>query len=848
MGGKHWSFHFIIVLSVCVLCFCCISSMAVLGLPSFPATAEAPTSWTIDRGQNLYVYAGESVSLNLILVQGISSQTDSLGSTNLGFGFFPSYGSHTVSWTLAVFVFSFLDDTLELEVPELAGDPVVLWSANRNHPVNEGATLHFKTDGGLVLKDTDGSVVWFTDTSGCSVARMSLIDPGNLLLLNDSESGVVWQSFDYPTDTWLNGQTLRMGQQLTSSVSRSNFSAGLFQLSLSSNALLALIDSNPPIPYIHMYCNMRKIFHISDVNWNIRIYCNSQYQVSLFMGTNNFSYLRLESDGHLKAYEYGYSDEHLITDVFQEVQNYKSGGTSFGNCAYPTVCGSYGICEEGSCSCPQGMDGKSSYFREFAPYQPQLGCVPLDPLSCPESNQLHTFLDLGNVSYFSFAPSALETTIDNCKTACLIQCSCKAALFHYKENTSFGNCSLTSELLSLQAIWPHLSGYNAIASIKVKKQGNSSLSSPLISIMLPSIFGVMAFIMLVIGGLYCLLKKAPSKNEVDGSSDIVVSTLRRFSFETLRVATQDFQTKLGQGGFGSVFEGTLVGGAKVAVKRLDSVGQGRKEFLAEVNTIGSIHHFCLVRLIGFCEERLSRLLVYEYMCNGSLDKWIFNQDRAQAISWNRRRRIIDGIAEGLRYLHEHCNPNVIHFDIKPQNILLDEDFNVRISDFGLAKMVDRNQSEVVTLVKGTPGYIAPELIIGKAISVKVDVYSFGVLVLEIVCGRRNLDSSPSDICLTSLVKIKADEDRLVDLIDECSRDVQLHKEEALKMLKIAIWCLQPHFIRPTMSMVVKVLHGPQDFEALTDLGQLSLVPEEFPLGDAVAVSTRPTESLLSGPR
>ncbi|GAB4852732.1 hypothetical protein Ancab_040555 [Ancistrocladus abbreviatus] len=803
MGGKHWSFHFIIVLSVCVLCFCCISSMAVLGLPSFPATAEAPTSWTIDRGQNLYVYAGENVSLNLILVHGISSQTDSLRSTNLGFGFFPSYGSHAVSWTLAVFLFSFRDDTHELGVAERAGDPVVLWSANRNHPVNEGATLHFKTDGGLVLKDTDGSVVWFTDTSGCSVARMSLIDQGNLLLLNDSESGVVWQSFDYPTDTWLNGQTLRMGQQLTSSVSRSNFSAGLFQLSLSSNALLALIDLNPPIPYIHMYWNTRKIFRISGVNWNIRIYCNSKYQLTLFIGAYNFSYLRLESDGHLKAYQYGYSEEQFITDVFQELQNYTSGGTSLG-CAYPTVCGSYGVCEEGSCSCPQGTDGKSSYFRQFDPYKPQLGCVPLDPLSCPESNELHTFVDLG---------------------------------------------------------------YNAIASIKVKKQGNSSLSSspssspfirsssssspsssPLISIMLPSIFGVMAFIMLVIGGLYCLLKKAATKNEVDGSSDIVVNTLRRFSFETLRVATQDFQTKLGQGGFGSVFEGTLEGGAKVAVKRLDSVGQGRKEFLAEVNTIGNIHHFCLVRLIGFCEERSSRLLVYEYMCNGSLDKWIFNQDRAQAITWNRRRRIIDGIAEGLRYLHEHCNPNVIHFDIKPQNILLDEDFNVKISDFGLAKMVDRNQSEVVTLVKGTPGYIAPELIIGKAISVKVDVYSFGVLVLEIVCGCRNLDSSQSDICLTSLVKIKADEDRLVDLIDECGRDVQLHKEEAIRMLKIAIWCLQPHFTRPTMSMVVKVLQGSQDFEALTDLGQLSLVLEEFPSGATIATSTHPTESFLSEPR
>ncbi|KMT14660.1 hypothetical protein BVRB_4g074280 [Beta vulgaris subsp. vulgaris] len=307
-----------------------------------------------------------------------------------------------------------------------------------------------------------------------------------------------------------------------------------------------------------------------------------------------------------------------------------------------------------------------------------------------------------------------------------------------------------------------------------------------------SIFATLIFLALVIGILVYLLMKRRgiSAKETDSSFGILVDTVSRFSFESLKLATEDFQTMLGRGGFGSVFEGTLIDGTKVAVKRLDSSGQGRKEFLAEVNTIGNFHHFNLVRLIGFCDDGLNRLLVYEYMCNGSLDKWIFNQDITQTLTWHLRRRIIDGVASGLEYLHEHCNQNVIHFDIKPQNILLDKDFNIKIADFGLAKMVDRDQSQA-----------------------------------------------------------KADADQLSDLIDERAEDMKQQQEEVVKIMKIAIWCLQPHFIRPTMSMVVKVLQDLSNLEqALSDLSYLTMVQEATPVEDNYNFSVRPTESLLSGPR
>ncbi|KAM7469685.1 hypothetical protein LguiA_007868 [Lonicera macranthoides] len=161
-----------------------------------------------------------------------------------------------------------------------------------------------------------------------------------------------------------------------------------------------------------------------------------------------------------------------------------------------------------------------------------------------------------------------------------------------------------------------------------------------------------------------------------------------------------------------------------------------------------------------------------------------------------------GLAKGLEYLHVLCNPSIIHFDIKPQNILLDGDFNVKISDFGLSKLIDRDQSQVLTALKGTPGYVAPEFFSGTNISVKVDIFSFGIVVLEIVCGWKNLDSTQS--CpLINVVKEKAENDQLHDFVDGYLEDIQFQKEEAVKMIKIGIWCLQAHNTRPSISTVLK---------------------------------------------
>jgi len=175
----------------------------------------------------------------------------------------------------------------------------------------------------------------------------------------------------------------------------------------------------------------------------------------------------------------------------------------------------------------------------------------------------------------------------------------------------------------------------------------------------------------------------------------------------LLLASSHFSIKLGAGGFGSVFKGKI-GKETIAVKRLEGVEQGMEEFLAEVETTGRIHHFNLVRLVGFCAEKSHRLLVYEYLSNGSLDKWIFQQSPVFTLSWKTRRHIILAIARGLSYLHEECEEKIAHLDIKPQNILLDDRFNAKVSDFGLSKMINRDQSKVMTRMRGTRGYLAPE--------------------------------------------------------------------------------------------------------------------------------------------
>ncbi|BAH90868.1 Os01g0113650 [Oryza sativa Japonica Group] len=325
---------------------------------------------------------------------------------------------------------------------------------------------------------------------------------------------------------------------------------------------------------------------------------------------------------------------------------------------------------------------------------------------------------------------------------------------------------------------------------------------------------------------------------------------RRFTFQQLQEATDQFRDKLGQGGFGSVFLGQI-GGERVAVKRLDQSGQGMREFMAEVQTIGSIHHINLVRLIGFCAEKSQRLLVYEHMPKGSLDRWLYHQQGspAPALDWWTRYKIITQVAKGLSYLHEECMMRIAHLDVKPQNILLDDNFNAKLSDFGLCKLIDRDKSQVITRMRGTPGYLAPEWLTSQ-ITEKADVYSFGIVVMEMISGRKNLDTSRSEqsIHLITLLQEKVKGDQLADLIDKHSNDMQVHRQEIIEMMKLAMWCLQIDCKRrPQMSEVVKVLEGTTSIETDIDHDFVATNPVSFGVAGIVD-SDPPVASNLSGPR
>ncbi|KAM0901107.1 hypothetical protein ACQ4PT_020204 [Festuca glaucescens] len=317
--------------------------------------------------------------------------------------------------------------------------------------------------------------------------------------------------------------------------------------------------------------------------------------------------------------------------------------------------------------------------------------------------------------------------------------------------------------------------------------------------------GLLALVLLLVFWKNKTMFSGGILNNAQGFDGITV-----FGYTDLQRATKHFSEKLGGGSFGSVFKGSLSDSTTIAVKRLDHAYQGEKQFRAEVSSIGIIHHINLVRLIGFCCDGNRRLLVYEHMPNRSLDLHLF--ESRTTIPWNSRYQIALGVARGLAYLHESCQDCIIHCDIKPENILLDASFAPKIADFGMAKLLGRDFSRVLTTARGTAGYLAPEWICGVAITPKADVYSYGMVLLEIISGRRN--SRPTCACdgyhddyfpvYVARKLLEGDTGSLVD--HRVHGDVNL--DEAQIACKVACWCIQDNeFDRPTMGRVVQILEG-----------------------------------------
>lgn len=293
---------------------------------------------------------------------------------------------------------------------------------------------------------------------------------------------------------------------------------------------------------------------------------------------------------------------------------------------------------------------------------------------------------------------------------------------------------------------------------------------------------------------------------------------KKFKFKELSKATGKFnpKNKLGKGGFGTVYKGIL-GKKEVAVKRVSKKStQGKQEFIAEVTTIGHIHHRNLVKLIGWCHEKREYLLVYEYLPNGSLDKYIFWDEKSgtqeETLSWGRRLSVISGVAQALDYLHNGCMNRVLHRDIKASNVMLDLDFNAKLGDFGLARTIIHNEQthHSTKELAGTPGYMAPESILTGRATAETDVYAFGVLVLEVACGRKPGGQAERDDYICNIVHGLWELYRRGTILE--GADPRLNgifiEEEMECVLILGLACCHPNpKNRPSMKTVLQVLTG-----------------------------------------
>ncbi|XP_042032473.1 rust resistance kinase Lr10-like [Salvia splendens] len=285
----------------------------------------------------------------------------------------------------------------------------------------------------------------------------------------------------------------------------------------------------------------------------------------------------------------------------------------------------------------------------------------------------------------------------------------------------------------------------------------------------------------------------------------------RYSYSDIKKKTKNFEDKLGQGGFGSVYKGKLRSGHLVAVKLLGKSAANGQDFINEIATIGRIHHVNIVQLVGYCAERSKRALIFDFMPNGLLDKYVLNREKASSLDYDMKFKIAVEVARGIEYLHHGCDMQILHFDIKPHNILLDDKFVPKISDFGLAKLCTANKEAVtLTVARGTIGYVAPELInrsIG-VVSYKVDVYSFGMLLMEMVNLNKDLTGNNDE-------SSKYFPNWIYDHLNQGGSDIDIGNVDenddrniGRKMTIVALWCIQMNpNNRPSMNKVLEMLEG-----------------------------------------
>ncbi|XP_050120295.1 cysteine-rich receptor-like protein kinase 2 isoform X1 [Malus sylvestris] len=352
-----------------------------------------------------------------------------------------------------------------------------------------------------------------------------------------------------------------------------------------------------------------------------------------------------------------------------------------------------------------------------------------------------------------------------------------------------------------------------------KEMGNGSSRGTTIVIVVAVVSSLVVLVVGVAIGFYIwkhryIQKKRRGSYDAEKWAKTLNDSSLNFKYSTIEKATGSFDivNKLGQGGFGTVYKGVLADGREIAVKRLFFNNRHRAaDFYNEINIISSVEHRNLVRLLGCSCSGPESLLVYEYLPNRSLDRFIFDQERAKTLNWERRYEIIVGTAEGLAYLHDNSKTRIIHRDIKASNILLDSRLRAKIADFGLARSFEEDKSHISTAIAGTLGYMAPEYLAHGQLTEKADVYSFGVLILEIITGRQNNRSKSAEysdgiVTITWKHFQAGTVEELYDpnlMLQNCHDNV---KDEIFRVVQIGLLCTQESSsLRPTMSKALQML-------------------------------------------
>lgn len=713
----------------------------------------------------------------------------------------------------------------------------VVWVANRDIPLNDTSSILKLTSRGILtlLNGTDG-IIWTTNSSrNVQNPVAKLLESGNLVVKDEYDynpQNFLWQSFDYPCDTLLPG--MKLGSNRITGLdrylvawkgaddpSRSEYTCHLdlegFPQLVIRKGLVEIYQSGPwngrsfsgtqnlkPNPYYKygFVLNEREIY----------------YSFELYENSSVITRLILNTSGTLQRFVW----INRTSSWFLYLTVQRDTCDSYG------LCGAYSSCnvaDSPQCGCLKGFQPK--FQRDWAMADYSNGCIRRKPLDCQKGDGFlkSSHIKLPDTRHSSFNRSM---NLHECRIACLKNCSCMA--YSSLDITRGGSGCLLwfGELLDIREYTENGQDiYVRMASSEVGKARFNRKKRLRVMVIAVVLTGMpllgLGFVLHTWrkrntsrkrrtnrrGILRIMRFKSKGNCQNEGKTEDLELPL--YDIDVIVNATGNFsaQNKLGEGGFGPVYKGVLTGGQEIAVKRLSQhSNQGLHEFENEAICIAKLQHRNLVKLLGYCMHGEESMLIYEYMPNKSLDFFIFDETKRKCLDWRKRFNIINGIARGLLYLHQDSRSRIIHRDLKASNILLDCDLNPKISDFGMARMFGGNETEANTnKVVGTYGYMSPEYAIDGLFSTKSDVFSFGVLVLEIITGKRNRGFSHQDHhhnLLGHAWKLFK-EGSPEEVIDPLLEDLK-GLSEILRSIQVGLLCVQQSpEDRPSMSSVVLML-------------------------------------------